>query len=414
MFKREKVPSNAPSANVPARKRIEEETGEELYRSMVELSPDSIFTVDMKGVIKSCNAEAARILGYSKGEMVGKHFSKLGVIGPGELPKYLKLFMSAIAGKVTEPLELTFYRKDGTPFLTDVRINLLKVGGKIVLQSTARDITERKRLEQELQKKNVQLMAQQQELMGKTRELEAASQAKSELLASMSHELRTPLNVIIGFAEFMLDRVPGEVNEEQRQCLDDILASGQHLLSLINDILDLSKIESGKMELKLTDIALSDVLQSLRSTMMPMLIPRKQSLDIEVEEGLPPVHADGAKVRQVFFNLLSNSAKFAPDGCKVKVEAVRNGDWCQVSVVDNGIGIKKEDRERVFAPFYQVDNSIANEKRGTGLGLTLAKEIVEMHGGEIWVESEYGKGSRFIFTLPLITEDETYPRGNKH
>ena len=233
--------------------------------------------------------------------------------------------------------------------------------------------------------------------------LERASRAKSDFMAKMSHELRTPLNVISGFSELMLDQVPGKVNEEQRGCLDDILSSSRHLLGLINEILDLSKVESGKVELRLINIALSDMVQSLRSTMMPVLVPREQSLDIEVEEGLPPVHADRAKLRQVFFNLVSNASKFTPSGGRLKIEVARKGDWCQVSVVDRGIGIKKEDQERIFEPFYQVDSSVAGEKKGAGLGLTLAQEIVERHGGQIWVESDYEKGSRFTFTLPLAT-----------
>lgn len=235
------------------------------------------------------------------------------------------------------------------------------------------------------------------------RALEQASHAKSDFMAKMSHELRTPLNVIIGFSELMLDQVPGKVNEEQRGCLDDILSSSRHLLGLINEILDLSKVESGKVELRLTNIALSDMVQSLRSTMMPVLVPREQSLDIEVEEGLPPVHADKAKLRQVFFNLVSNASKFTSIGGRLKIEVARRGNWCQVSVVDSGVGIKKEDQEQIFEPFYQVDSSVAGEKKGTGLGLTLAQEIVERHGGQIWVESDYEKGSRFTFTLPLAT-----------
>jgi len=205
--------------------------------------------------------------------------------------------------------------------------------------------------------------------------------------------------------------VPGEINEEQRQCLDDILTSGQHLLGLVNEVLDLSKVEAGKMELSLTNIALPGVIESLIREIMPILAQRKQSLDVELEPGLPLVYADEAKLRQVFFNLVSNSAKFTPDGGELKIEALRKGDWCQVSVSDNGIGIKKELQEKVFEPFYQVNNSIVGEKKGTGLGLTLAKQIVEMHGGQIWVESEYGSGSRFIFTLPLATGDELYCGG---
>jgi signal transduction histidine kinase len=244
-------------------------------------------------------------------------------------------------------------------------------------------------------------MKQQQELMEKTREIEAASEAKSEFLAHMSHELRTPLNVIIGFSELMLDGVPGKINKKQRQCLDDVLSSSMHLLDLINDVLDLSKVESGKVKLSQIDIAMADVLEGLKRTMTPILSPRKQSLVIKVERGLPPVHADKGKIRQVILNLLSNAIRFTPDGGRLKIEAIRKDHSCQVSVVDNGIGIKKEDQEKLFEPFSQLDNPLTGEKGGTGLGLALTKQIIEKHGGQIWVESEYGKGSRFIFTLPL-------------
>ena len=259
--------------------------------------------------------------------------------------------------------------------------------------------------EQELLAKNRKLVDSLQRsnksLEKTNRALEQASHAKSDFMAKMSHELRTPLNVIIGFAELMLDRVPGEVNEEQRQCLDDILASGQHLLGLINGILDLSKIEAGKAELKLADTALPNLIESVRSAMMPILVPRGQSLDVKLEEGLPLVRADEARLRQVLFNLLSNAANFTPDGGELRIETARKDNWCQVSVVDNGIGIKKEDQKQLFDPFYQVDSSITRERKGTGLGLALVKQIVEQHGGRVWVESEYGEGSRFTFTLPL-------------
>jgi len=240
--------------------------------------------------------------------------------------------------------------------------------------------------------------------------LEQASHAKSDFLAKMSHELRTPLNVIIGFAELMVDQVPGEVNEEQRQCLDDILTSGRHLLGLINEVLDISKVEAGKVELKLKDIVLSEVVESVTSAMTAVLSQRRQSLDVKLGEEFFSVQADEARLRQVFFNLLSNASKFTPDGGEIKIEARRKGNFCQVSVSDNGIGIKVEDLRQIFEPFYQADNSIDREdgeRRGTGLGLSLVKEIVEMHGGRIWVESEYGKGSNFIFTLPLVVANKT-------
>jgi len=248
---------------------------------------------------------------------------------------------------------------------------------------------------------NDELLRRQQELIEKTREAEAATRVKSEFLARVSHELRTPLNSIIGFSELMLDGVPGQVNEEQRQCLDDILTSGRHLLYLVNEVLDLSKIESGKTELRLTDLNLTDVLESVRHIVMRLLAPRKQTLDVIVEERLPRLYADEDRLKQVLLNLLSNASKFSPDGSKVKVEAVKKGDWCQVSVIDKGIGIKEEEKQIIFEPLYHLADTLREGNSATGLGLAIVRQIVEKHGGRIWVESEYGKGSQFIFTLPL-------------
>jgi signal transduction histidine kinase len=260
-------------------------------------------------------------------------------------------------------------------------------------------LQENKRLVDDLQQSNKLLFEANEEL-------KKATQAKSEFLAHMSHELRTPLNVVIGFSELMLDEVPGNINEEQRSCLGDIMGSGKHLLNLINDILDLSKIESGKLELRITNFSLPVLLDSLKRVMMPVIAPKKQSLEVDVEKGLPQVCADKAKVRQVLINLLSNATRFTPGGGMLRIEAAGENGWCRISVIDNGVGIKAEDHEKIFAPFCQLENDVTEEKGGTGLGLTIAKQIVEKHGGLFWVESEVGKGSRFSFTLPLAQGGE--------
>ena len=269
------------------------------------------------------------------------------------------------------------------------------------LKTTIANAVKQQRLSKENRRLVDSLQQSNRLLFDANEELKKATQAKSDFLARMSHELRTPLNVINGFSELLLDGVPGEINEEQRQCLNDILNSGKNLLGLIDDILDLSRIESGKMELKLADFSLPDLIETIKSEMASIMVPRKQILEVMVEKSMPLANADNAKVRQVFLNLLSNATKFTPDGGWIKVEVVRENKWCRVSVIDNGIGIKKEDQDKLFMPFVQLEKPLDRTRGGTGLGLAIARQIVEMHGGKIWVESEYGKGSCFSFTLHL-------------
>jgi len=258
------------------------------------------------------------------------------------------------------------------------------------------ELSERKRVEKEL-------IIKQQQLIDKTQELEKANQAKSEFLASMSHELRTPLNVIIGFSELMLDEALGKINEEQRQSLIDVLDSSRHLLNLVNDVLDLSKIEAGRIDFSPENVELADLIKNAVETMRPVLDAKKQKIEISVEEEPPQICCDKIRIKQVLLNLLSNATKFTPTEGKIWISTKVDGDFCQVSVVDSGIGIKKEDKERIFEAFTQGDTLPDKEREGTGLGLTLTRQFVEMNGGSIWLESEYGKGSNFTFTLPLIT-----------
>ena len=238
------------------------------------------------------------------------------------------------------------------------------------------------------------------EIADKSRQLEAASQHKSEFLANMSHELRTPLNAIIGFSEVLSERMFGELNEKQDEYLKDIHASGQHLLSLINDILDLSKIEAGRMELDLTDFSLPLALDNAVTLVRERAGRRGIALHMTIDERLEQVRADERKVRQVVLNLLSNAIKFTPEGGRIDVGAKPVDGFIEVSVSDTGVGIAPEDQEAVFEEFRQVGT--ADKKvEGTGLGLALSRKFIELHGGTIWVKSRVGVGSTFTFTLPV-------------
>jgi signal transduction histidine kinase len=232
-------------------------------------------------------------------------------------------------------------------------------------------------------------------------QLEAANRHKSEFLANMSHELRTPLNAVIGFSEVLQERMFGELNEKQAEYVQDILISGRHLLSLINDILDLSKVEAGRMELELAPFHLPSALESALTLLRERATRHGVTLGLEVGEHLDDFVADERKVRQVVLNLLSNAVKFTPEGGQVKVRALLEDSLVRISVTDTGAGIAPEDQMKIFEAFSQVGTDQTRKHEGTGLGLTLTQRFVELHGGEISVESAVGKGSTFVFTLPV-------------
>jgi signal transduction histidine kinase len=238
------------------------------------------------------------------------------------------------------------------------------------------------------------------EIEDKSRQLEVASQHKSEFLANMSHELRTPLNAIIGFSEVLSERMFGELNEKQEEYLKDIYASGQHLLSLINDILDLSKIEAGKMDLEVSDFDLPATIDNALMLVRERAARRDIELQRAVDERLGQIQGDERKIRQVLLNLLSNAIKFTPQGGRIDVRAKRVNGFIEVSVSDTGVGIAPGDQDAVFEEFRQVGTA-AKKVEGTGLGLALSRKFIELHGGKIWVRSEVGKGSTFTFTVPV-------------
>ena len=239
------------------------------------------------------------------------------------------------------------------------------------------------------------------EIEDKSKQIEAANRHKSEFLANMSHELRTPLNAIIGFSEVLGERMFGELNEKQAEYTEDILSSGRHLLSLINEILDLSKVEAGRMELELATFDLPLAIDNARTFVRERATKHGINLDVTVDERLGDFVGDERKFKQILLNLLSNAVKFTPEGGRIGIKARQADGSVEISVSDTGIGIAPEDQARIFEEFRQVGGDYAHKVEGTGLGLTLAKKFVELHGGKIWVESEVGKGSTFTFTLPI-------------
>ena len=300
----------------------------------------------------------------------------------------------------------------------DARVNMpgrdelakLAESVNLMLEQLHRDVKAREEAERarqtalaELEQSNAQLEVAIQHANQLAVEANVANSAKSEFLANMSHEIRTPMNAIIGFSEVLEDQYFGPLNEKQLEYLTDILGSAKHLLNLINDILDLSKVEAGKTTLEPSEFPIAELLRG------SMVIIKEKALrhDIHLEVTLSPeieslrITADERKVKQILYNLLSNAGKFTPDHGAISIEAAREEEGVRIRVSDTGIGIDEENQERVFEAFYQVSGGLSGKTPGTGLGLSLVKRFVEMHGGRIWLESELGKGSSFIFTLPL-------------
>jgi len=246
------------------------------------------------------------------------------------------------------------------------------------------------------------------EIQDKSRQLAEASQHKSQFLANMSHELRTPLNAILGYSELMADGAYGEPSEKMLGVLKRLESNGKHLLGLINDVLDLSKIEAGQLVLELSDYSVQDIAQTVRSTLEPLAADKKLAFKVEVAPKLPPGRGDGRRLTQVLINLVGNAIKFTDTG-EVVIKAAASDRSFHLSVCDTGPGISAADQAKLFQEFQQADNAITRKKGGTGLGLAISKRIIEMHGGKIWVESQLGQGSTFAFTLPVVVEQQAEP-----
>ncbi len=341
--------------------------------------------------------------------------------GLGEcIPRTIGSFPILYQGKLSGVLVLTSLKEfsdDILAFVDNVAIQLaVGISNIRSFELALEQAEELKRFNEELQMQTEELETQSEELRVQQKELEdkntaveMANQAKSEFLANMSHELRTPLNSIIGFSEVLEDKTFGKLNTKQDKYVNNILTSGKHLLQLINDILDLSKVESGKMDINYEVFLIPETMQSIETIIKAQVEKKKISLETKIDEDLVSITADRKKFKQIMYNILSNAVKFTPEGGQITLKAGRAEEFVRISVSDTGIGIKPEDQERVFAEFQQIDSRTSRAYEGTGLGLPLTRKLVELHGGKMWVESELGKGSTFTFTIPLEVKGKLFP-----
>ena len=366
------------------------------YRGLLETVPDAIVMVNNTGRIVLINEQAETLFGYKKEELLG---SPVEILLParfreGHVGHRTRYFAEPKTRAMGAALELFAIRKDGTEFPVEISLSPLKTEEGLFAMSVIRDVSERKKLEEELRQKNNALEEQ-------NRRVQTANRLKSEFLANMSHELRTPLNGIIGFAEIMHDGRVGPISDEHKEYLGDILTSARHLLQLINDVLDLSKVEAGKMEFRPQAVNFQLVVEEVREIVRTLAASKRIEMRSEIDPALSAIDADPRSLKQILYNYLSNALKFTPEGGSVTIRGkAEDAERFRIEVEDNGIGISASDTDRLFVEFEQLDSSTGKKYSGTGLGLALTRKIVEAQGGSVGVNTIPGKGSIFYAVLP--------------
>lgn len=378
---------------------------ERRFRELLEAAPDAIIEVDRDGRIALLNRVTEKMFGYTREELLGRNVDLL-------IPVDLRTAHAKHRSDYWERpqtrsmgsgLKLEAERRDGTRFPVEISLSPVKFEDGFRVTAIIRDISERKEADDRLRAVQEEytrhLSDANVKLEERNLQVERANRLKSEFLASMSHELRTPLHTIIGFSELLAEQLEGPLNDKQKRFVGHIHKDSMHLLELINDILDLSKIEAGRLELRRETFDAAAVTREAVSSIRAHAEAKSIVVQIQVKEPMT-LYADRMRFKQILLNLLSNAVKFTPEGGNVRVEGALRGEDAEFSVVDTGVGIAKQDQESVFDKFYQVGNTTKGVREGTGLGLAITQHLVEEHGGSIRVDSQPGRGSRFTFTIP--------------
>ena len=397
------------SEDITERKRTEAalRESEEKFRILAETSVAAIFVFHGEQ-LRYANPAATTISGYANDELLNLRFWDI------IHPEFRELVRQRGLARQRDEMIPTRYEvkiltKEGDDRWVDFGGGLMMFEGKPAAIGVAFDITDRKLAEEALHKAydelEIKVAERTKELMEANIKLKEVDRLKSEFLATMSHELRTPLNSIIGFTGILLQGLSGEINEEQRKQLSMVYGSAKHLLNLINDILDLSRIESGKVEVSMQRFMIKDVVSEVAHSLAPMISQKGLRLITEILDEPLEIFSDRKKVFQILLNLVNNAVKFTERG-EIRTACKADHNNLEVTVSDTGVGIKKENMKLLFEAFRQIDGTSQRRYEGAGLGLHLCQRMVTLLGGRIWVESEYGKGSRFTFTLPLRPMEE--------